>query len=253
MSSLLNKSLDDILKQSKNSKNRNNAQPNKNRLSKTKNRINNRGKNSILSRVGTQPSVLVRLGAQTNSNSNSNSSRPSPKTKRRPTPKSSTLKRSPPNSSLPKNAPSANISIKGEAGPAAIFVANLDPDASTDDVKTCFKKFGEINSCTLLFDSAGNPTGNAEIVYRSKPSAINAIATLNNVIADGRTLIVQPKGQFTVPISPSAHTPSAHSAPRSSNRRSPPRSHYSNSHSYSHSNSHSRPRVRNQNSMDVDR
>ncbi|OMJ25105.1 THO complex subunit 4C, partial [Smittium culicis] len=169
------------------------------------------------------------------------------------TPKPSNQKRSSPNSSLPKNAPSANISIKGEAGPAAIFVANLDPDASTDDVKTCFKKFGEINSCTLLFDSAGNPTGNAEIVYRSKPSAINAIATLNNVIADGRTLIVQPKGQFTVPSTPSARTPSAHSAPRSSNRRSPPRSHYSNSNSNSRSYSHSRPRAHNQNSMDVDR
>ncbi|PVU96819.1 hypothetical protein BB561_000952 [Smittium simulii] len=87
-----------------------------------------------------------------------------------------------------------NINIKGEAGPAPIFVANLDPEASSEDVKTCFKQFGEIEACTLMYDSDGKPTGNAEIVYKLKASALEAIRKLNNVIADGRVLIVQPKG-----------------------------------------------------------
>ncbi|KAJ2885891.1 hypothetical protein FB639_001679 [Coemansia asiatica] len=44
----------------------------------------------------------------------------------------------------------STISIKGEAGPATIFISNLDTEASAEDVKICFKQFGAIKDCTLL-------------------------------------------------------------------------------------------------------
>ncbi|OMH81699.1 THO complex subunit 4C [Zancudomyces culisetae] len=87
-----------------------------------------------------------------------------------------------------------NISIRGESGPTAIFVGNLDPEASTEDVRTCFRQFGALVSCQLLYDSGGKSTGNAELVYKNKSEAIEAIKQLNNIVADGRTLIVQLKG-----------------------------------------------------------
>ncbi|KAJ1917319.1 hypothetical protein H4219_003279 [Mycoemilia scoparia] len=85
----------------------------------------------------------------------------------------------------------AEISIKGESGPVTILVANLDRGASADDVRTCFKKYGEIRKCTLLFDGNGRSTGKAEIVYSRKPDAEKAVKALNGVIADGATLSVQ--------------------------------------------------------------
>ncbi|KAJ2719590.1 hypothetical protein GGI07_005117 [Coemansia sp. Benny D115] len=85
----------------------------------------------------------------------------------------------------------ANISIKGEAGPATIFISNLDSEASAEDVKTCFKQFGTIKSCTLLYDRNGKASGHAEVTFAAKVSAVEAAAKLNNVLADGRTLMVR--------------------------------------------------------------
>ncbi|ORX72730.1 RNA-binding domain-containing protein [Linderina pennispora] len=86
-----------------------------------------------------------------------------------------------------------NIAIKGEAGPSTIFITNLDTEASAEDVKTCFKQFGTIKNCTLLYDRNGKASGHAEIVYAAKAAALQAVAKLNNVLADGRRLSVQIK------------------------------------------------------------
>ncbi|KAJ1786466.1 hypothetical protein LPJ59_005923 [Coemansia sp. RSA 2399] len=83
------------------------------------------------------------------------------------------------------------ISIKGEAGPATVFISNLDTEASAEDVKTCFKQFGTIKNCTLLFDHSGRASGHAEITYTAKAAADEAVANLNNALADGRTLSVR--------------------------------------------------------------
>ncbi|KAJ2080457.1 hypothetical protein H4R24_003068 [Coemansia sp. RSA 988] len=83
-----------------------------------------------------------------------------------------------------------NISIKGEAGPATVFVSNLDPEASNEDVKTCFKQFGTVRECTLLYDSNGKASGHAQVTFTVKPAAEEAVAKLNNALADGRRLSV---------------------------------------------------------------
>ncbi|KAJ2711010.1 hypothetical protein H4R19_003462, partial [Coemansia spiralis] len=95
-----------------------------------------------------------------------------------------------------KAAPTAakvdrTIVIKGEAGPAAVFISNLDTEASTEDVRTCFKQFGAVKSCTLLYDSNGRATGHAEVTFTAKAAAEEAVAKLNNALADGRRLTVK--------------------------------------------------------------
>ncbi|KAJ2800888.1 hypothetical protein H4R20_003894 [Coemansia guatemalensis] len=102
-----------------------------------------------------------------------------------------------------KREKAMNISIKGEAGPAAVFISNLDPEASTEDVKTCFKQFGTVRDCTLLYDSNGKASGHAQVTYTVKPAAEEAVAKLNNALADGRRLSVNlmppGKGVTTAP------------------------------------------------------
>ncbi|KAJ2844836.1 hypothetical protein IWW36_005026 [Coemansia brasiliensis] len=98
---------------------------------------------------------------------------------------------------LGKKPKDVNITIKGEAGPATIFISNLDTEASTEDVKTCFKQFGAIKACTLLYDHNGKASGHAEVTYSTKVAAEEAVSKLNNVLADGRRLAVRlaPPGQ----------------------------------------------------------
>ncbi|KAI8320676.1 RNA-binding domain-containing protein [Martensiomyces pterosporus] len=107
--------------------------------------------------------------------------------------------------------PNLNISIKGEAGPATIFITNLDTEASAEDVKTCFKQFGTVKSCTLLYDRNGKASGHAEVVYASKVSALDAVAKLNNALADGRRLSVQMKPS-SKPIAPAPPIPASSAA-----------------------------------------
>ncbi|KAJ2456258.1 hypothetical protein EV183_000185 [Coemansia sp. RSA 2336] len=98
---------------------------------------------------------------------------------------------------LGKKPKDLNITIKGEAGPATIFISNLDTEASTEDVKTCFKQFGAIKACTLLYDHSGKASGHAEVTYSTKVAAEEAASKMNNVLADGRRLAVRmvPPGQ----------------------------------------------------------
>ncbi|KAJ1651108.1 hypothetical protein GGF38_005667, partial [Coemansia sp. RSA 25] len=62
----------------------------------------------------------------------------------------------------PAVKPNVKISIRGEAGPATVFISNLDSEASPEDVMTCFKQFGAIKNCTLLYDRTGKASGHAE-------------------------------------------------------------------------------------------
>ncbi|KAJ2707866.1 hypothetical protein FB645_000430 [Coemansia sp. IMI 203386] len=128
----------------------------------------------------------------------------------------------------------SNISIKGEAGPATIFISNLDTDASAEDVKICFKQFGAIKDCTLLYDHTGKASGHAEVTFSSKAAAEGAAAKLNNVLADGRRLSVRilPASQSRVsqrpaqtqqveePRQSNSHYSSSRKVNRKQNRRS---------------------------------
>ncbi|KAJ2667144.1 hypothetical protein IW148_000245 [Coemansia sp. RSA 1199] len=102
-----------------------------------------------------------------------------------------------------------NITIKGEAGPATVFISNLDAEATPEDVKTCFKQFGAIRACTLLYDRTGKASGHAEVTYLTKVAAEEAAAKLNNVLADGRRLSVRlmPPSQTRPSVAPFAAQP----------------------------------------------
>ncbi|KAJ2334337.1 hypothetical protein GGI00_001902 [Coemansia sp. RSA 2681] len=108
----------------------------------------------------------------------------------------------------PAVKPNVKISIRGEAGPATVFISNLDSEASPEDVMTCFKQFGAIKNCTLLYDRTGKASGHAEVTYASKQAAEEAAGKLNNALADGRRLSVQlVRGSSKSPAQLQAHQP----------------------------------------------
>ncbi|KAJ2742123.1 hypothetical protein GGI20_004713 [Coemansia sp. BCRC 34301] len=110
----------------------------------------------------------------------------------------------------PAEKPNVKISIRGEAGPATVFISNLDSEASPDDVMTCFKQFGSIKNCTLLYDRTGKASGHAEVTYVSKQAAEEAAGKLNNALADGRRLSVQlVRGSSNSPAQPSTQSQSS--------------------------------------------
>ncbi|KAJ1756081.1 hypothetical protein LPJ77_002710 [Coemansia sp. RSA 2523] len=115
-----------------------------------------------------------------------------------------------------------NITIKGEAGPATVFISNLDAEATPEDVKTCFKQFGAIRACTLLYDRTGKASGHAEVTYMTKVAAEEAAAKLNNVLADGRRLSVRlmPPSQTQRPsVAPFAAQPKQAAQPKARKQR----------------------------------
>ncbi|RIA97799.1 hypothetical protein C1645_229235 [Glomus cerebriforme] len=87
----------------------------------------------------------------------------------------------------------SEFSIKGEGGPATIYVNNLAPGTSANDVKTAFMEFGDISTVNIKDDKITRGAVSAELTFASKPSAIAAINKYNTALVDGRVLKVQLK------------------------------------------------------------
>ncbi|GBC09573.1 hypothetical protein RclHR1_00090007 [Rhizophagus clarus] len=85
------------------------------------------------------------------------------------------------------------FSIKGEGGPATIYINNLAPGTSANDVKTAFLEFGDISTVNIKDDKVTRGAISAELSFASKASAIAAINKYNTALVDGRVLKVQLK------------------------------------------------------------
>lgn len=79
-----------------------------------------------------------------------------------------------------------------------IFIANLDWDISSDDLKQTFSTFGKVISAHVVFDkNTKKSLGFAYVEMETADGAIAAIQALNGVEINGRKLdikIASPKG-----------------------------------------------------------
>ncbi|CAI2161937.1 11590_t:CDS:2 [Funneliformis geosporum] len=76
------------------------------------------------------------------------------------------------------------FSIKGEGGPASIYVNNLAPGTSANDVKTAFLEFGDISTVNIKDDKVTRGAVSAELTFASKASALAAINKYNTALVD---------------------------------------------------------------------
>lgn len=80
---------------------------------------------------------------------------------------------------------------------AAIFtgtkltVSNLDHGVTETDVKDLFSDVGELKSYRLILDEYSQSTGVAEVVYKSKQHAMDAIDRYHGVPLDGRPMNIK--------------------------------------------------------------
>ena len=73
-----------------------------------------------------------------------------------------------------------------------IFVAKLNYDTREEDLRAAFEQFGEVTSCTIVFDKMANRSkGFGFVEMASDEEGRNAIRELNDSELDGRTIVVK--------------------------------------------------------------
>ncbi|KAG1463059.1 hypothetical protein G6F56_005373 [Rhizopus delemar] len=85
---------------------------------------------------------------------------------------------------------SSGLSIKGESGPTLVLVSGLDRGTNSEDVKLVCEDFGNVLRCEVLRNRMGESFGEAEVEFSTKSAALDCIAKLDNVKADGQYLRV---------------------------------------------------------------
>lgn len=72
-----------------------------------------------------------------------------------------------------------------------IFVGNLSPDASEQDIRSIFEKHGTVDRFRIMTDrETGQPRGFAFVEMTHDAAAENAIAVLNGTELNGRAIHV---------------------------------------------------------------
>ncbi len=73
-----------------------------------------------------------------------------------------------------------------------IFVAKLNYDTQSDDLRDVFEEFGEVDSAKVIMDQfSGRSRGFGFVEMPDDEAASNAIDQLNDSELDGRTIVVK--------------------------------------------------------------
>ncbi|CAK7325647.1 unnamed protein product [Dovyalis caffra] len=80
---------------------------------------------------------------------------------------------------------------EGSNGEAKLYVSNLDYGVSNEDIKVLFSEVGELLRYSLHYDMSGRSKGTAEVVFARQIDALAAIKRYNNVQLDGKPLKIE--------------------------------------------------------------
>ena len=73
-----------------------------------------------------------------------------------------------------------------------IFVAKLNYDTQSDELRSAFQAFGTVSSANVITDKVtGRSKGFGFVEMESDEEAMNAINGLNDTELDGRTIVVK--------------------------------------------------------------
>ena len=73
-----------------------------------------------------------------------------------------------------------------------IFVAKLNYDTQTEDLREAFEEFGEVSSANIINDKfTGRSKGFGFVEMDNEEEALEAIRQLNDSDLDGRTIVVK--------------------------------------------------------------
>ncbi|KAK9197006.1 hypothetical protein WN943_005140 [Citrus x changshan-huyou] len=75
-----------------------------------------------------------------------------------------------------------------------LYVSNLHPGVTNDDIRELFSEIGELKRYAIHFDKNGRPSGSAEVVYARRSDAFAALKRYNNVLLDGKPMKIEVVG-----------------------------------------------------------
>lgn len=86
-----------------------------------------------------------------------------------------------------------------------IYVGNLTPQTSEDDLRTAFLPFGQVETVSIIRDrESGKSWGYGFVSMSTEQAAAAAIAGLNGTELDGRALKVEEGRRRVAPQAPAA-------------------------------------------------
>ncbi|KAL6639000.1 hypothetical protein ACP70R_022730 [Stipagrostis hirtigluma subsp. patula] len=80
-----------------------------------------------------------------------------------------------------------------------LHISNLDAGVTVDDVQELFSEVGELKRYSVNYDKDGTSKGTAEVVFARKVDALDAIKRYNGVLLDGKPMIIELIGNNAEP------------------------------------------------------
>ncbi|KAK4763770.1 hypothetical protein SAY87_013208 [Trapa incisa] len=94
--------------------------------------------------------------------------------------------------------PGAGVGFPGQVGRASaietgtkLYISNLEYGVSNEDIKELFAEVGDIKRYSIHYDRSGRSKGTAEVVFSRRVDAIAAVKRYNNVQLDGKPMQIE--------------------------------------------------------------
>ncbi|PWA03287.1 hypothetical protein BB558_000546 [Smittium angustum] len=105
------------------------------------------------------------------------------------------------NQAMMMQAVAAASGMGGTEQKGKIIISNLDYKVTESDLRELFQQVGHVRKAALNFDSRGKSKGNGEVVFSKSSDAYRAVEKYNGVTLDGRPMKIE------VALTPSSGMP----------------------------------------------
>ncbi|TVU39910.1 hypothetical protein EJB05_13354 [Eragrostis curvula] len=80
-----------------------------------------------------------------------------------------------------------------------LYISNLDPGVTIEDVQELFSEVGDLKRYSVNYDQDGRSKGTAEVVFARKVDALDAIKKYDGVLLDGKPMKIELIGHNSEP------------------------------------------------------